>query len=127
VGAVPNVIEVSKEIMTDLSMYAVDHSLDGLTESEIEAKIQAEIEENNLSAMEKMRRDNPALNDAWEQIKTIRNLTEKQQKQIDGKPPWERHYYEIVEGVETTNETLKNAWDRYYLLKNLIVGVNKPS
>jgi len=102
-------------------------SLEGLTEEEIAAKIEAEMIENSLSAMEKIRRDNPALNDAWEQIKTIRNLTEKQQAQIDRKPAWERHYFEVVEGVETDNESLKDAWERYYLLKNLIVGTGGAS
>jgi len=98
----------------------VDHSFDNLTEEEIEAKIEAEIVENNMSDMEKLRRDNPALNDAWEQVKIVRNLTEKQQAQVDAKPAWERHYFEIVEGAETTNAVLKEAWDKYYFLKSLI-------
>jgi len=103
-----------------MSKDTVDHSFDGLNEAEIEAKIQIEIAENNMSEMEKLRRDNPALNDAWEQVKVVRNLTEKQQAQVDAKPAWERHYFEIVEGAETTNAALKEAWDRYYFLKSLI-------
>lgn len=93
-----------------------------LTEEEMEALIEAEMIEASMSELEKMRRDNPTLNDAWEQIKTIRALTETQQKQIDKKPSWERRYFEIVEGVETNNEALKAAWDQYYVLKMLATG-----
>jgi len=100
-------------------------SLEGLTEEEIEAKIQAEIEENSLSAMEKLRRDNPTLNDAWEQIKTIRALTETQQEAVDRRPSWERHYFELLEGVETDNQALKEAWNAYYVLKSLLTTGNK--
>jgi len=96
-------------------------SLNGLSEKEIEEKIQKEIEENNLSEMEKLRRDNPALNDAWEQIKIIRNLMQLQQ-QKESKPAWERAYREVLEGIETKNEALKEAWNKYYTLKKLLMG-----
>jgi len=95
---------------------------DGMSEAEISAAIDAEMIEANMSAMEKLRRDNPTLNDAWEQIKTIRALTEIQQKEIDAKPAWERRYFEIVEGIETDNKALAAAWDQYYTLKMLITG-----
>ena len=104
------------ELIDDESKY------DGMSVTEIEEAIEAEMAEDSLSALEKLRRDNPTLNDAWEQIKTIRALTEVQQKQIDAKPSWERRYFEIVEGVETTNEALRAAWDQYYTLKMLITG-----
>ena len=116
-GTISNSTKVGKRMSTKY-----DDSLDGLTAEEIDAKVQAEIVENSMGAMEKMRRDNPTLNDAWEQIKTIRGLSEEQQKDINKRPAWERHYFEIAEGIETSNEALKEAWDRYYLLKNLIVG-----
>ena len=103
------------------SMQDISESLDGLTEEEIEAKIQAEIAENSMTAMEKLRRDNPTLNDAWEQIKTIRGLTETQQKQENDRPPWMRSFFEIADGVETDNAALKEAWDQYYMLKNLLL------
>ena len=95
---------------------------DGMSVKEIEEAIEAEMAEDSLSDLEKLRRDNPTLNNAWEQIKTIRALTEKQQKQINAKPSWERRYFEILEGVETTNEALRDAWDQYYTLKMLITG-----
>lgn len=96
--------------------------VDGMSEDEITEAIEAEMIEESLSEMEKLRRDNPTLNDAWEQIKTIRNLTAKQQKQIDNKPAWERHYFEVLEGVETDNEALREAWNQYYTLKMLLKG-----
>lgn len=115
-GKISNSIKVGKEMIDSF-----DGSLDGLTEEEIEAKIRDEIEENNLSPMERLRKDNPSLNDAWEQIKTIRGLTEVQASEINKQPSWQRHYFEIAKGVETKNAALKEAWDRYYVLKNLIV------
>lgn len=95
-------------------------SLDGLTEEEITKKIEAELEENSLTEMEKLRRDNPTLNDAWEQIKTIRALTKITSVKEDKRPKWEQLYSELVEGVETDNAALRAAWDQYYTLKTLL-------
>lgn len=91
-----------------------------LTPEQLQEFIDREIRERSMSPLEKLRESNPALKEAWDQIKTIRALTEKQQAQIDAKPSWERRYFEIVEGVTTDNAALKEAWDRYYLLKRLI-------
>lgn len=93
---------------------------DGLTEDEIKEKIDAAMKEDSMSEMEKLRRDNPSLRDAWEQIKTIRALSEQVQEKIDSQPSWERHYFEIVEGVETNNAALRAAWDQYYTMKKLL-------
>ena len=102
-----------------MSTFDDGESLDGLTEEEINKKIAEEIEENSLSEMEKLRRDNPTLNDAWEQIKTIRALTEVNDEKKYKLPKWERLYNEMVEGVDTKNAALKEAWDQYYMLKKL--------
>lgn len=102
-------------------------NVDDLTDEEIKARVEEEMYENSLSAMEKMRRDNPTLNDAWEQIKTIRALTDSEEKALKGQPSWYRAFTEVADGAVTDNEALREAWNRYYLLKNLILGANSKS
>jgi len=100
-----------------------DSDLEGLTEEEVLAKIEAEMQEAALTKMEKYRRDNPSLNDAWEQIKTIRALTEPAPKTGEKRPKWERAYFDVVDGIDggaSQNEALKEAWNKYYMMKKLI-------
>jgi hypothetical protein len=92
-----------------------------MTEEEITAAIDAAMLEDSLTEMEKLRRDNPTLNDAWEQIKTIRALTNTTVLD-DKRPAWERAYYEVLEGAETSNTALREAWNQYYMLKRLLLG-----
>ncbi len=97
-----------------------DAFCEGKTEEEIKEAIAAAIAEENMSKLERMRRDNPAIQEAWDQIKTIRALTEKNEDVEDTRPAWERHYADIVNGVETNNEALREAWNRYYVIKTLM-------
>ncbi len=106
--------------MSNGTISNVDHSFDGLTEEEIEARIAKEMVENSMTEMEKLRRDNPTLNDAWEQIKMIRELSKMSHPKDDRRPGWQRAYDELVEGVTTDNAALRDAWDQYYTLKKLL-------
>lgn len=78
----------------------------------------------SLSEFEKFRKQNPTLNEAWEQIKLIRSLTEKHNP-ADNRPKWMKMYMDVANGVDTNNKALKEAWDRYYMIKNLILGSKK--
>ena len=93
-----------------------------LSPEQLQEFIDREIREQSMGPMEKLRENNPTLKDAWEKIKTIRALTAEQQADIDARPSWERAYFEILEGAETDNKALKQAWDEYYVLKTLIAG-----
>jgi hypothetical protein len=92
---------------------------EGKTEKEIQEAIDAAMVEDSLSNLEKFRRDNPPLQDAWDQVKTIRALTEKRDPN-DVMPKWQRNYNAIRDGIETDNEALRDAWNKYYVLKELL-------
>jgi len=96
-----------------------DATTEGMSEEEINAAIAEAMEEDSLSELDKLRRDNPALQDAWDQISTIRALTEVRKKN-DNRPNWQRSYDEIVDGVSGDNEALKEAWNKYYVMKTLL-------
>ena len=93
---------------------------EGKTEEEIKTAIDEAMAEESLSELERMRRDNPAIQEAWDQIQTIRALTEKHNPDEDNRPAWERKYLDMVNGVETQNEALREAWNKYYVIKTLM-------
>jgi len=92
---------------------------EGKTEEEIAAAIDEAMKEESLSELEIMRRDNPAIQEAWDQIKTIRALTEKDDPD-DTMPAWERKFNEVADGAHGNNEALREAWNKYYVIKTLM-------
>jgi len=82
---------------------------------------QEEDRRNRLSDIELLREDNPALADAWEQIKIIREtITANETKNCDATRTlsWEKMFY--ANANSGYYPELDEAWDRYYVLKGLL-------
>jgi len=117
---------MSKTITIEDYKRMTDEQLDelNLSDEELLELLEEALRDGSITAMERIRLQFPALKEAWEQIQVIRELTEKHDPD-DNRPKWEKAYANILEGVDGKNPAVREAWDRYYMLKNLILGADK--
>lgn len=65
---------------------------------------------------DKLRQDNPALMEAWQQIKAVRAAGT-----IDKELLERRHWTVASSGIVVDNAELRTAWERYDLIRALII------
>jgi len=87
-------------------------------EEELIAEVDQYIEEQSKTAFDRRMDKCPALKEAYEQIQIIRHLKGKTEN-TKGKPAWEVAYNRVLEGLDTQDPALKEAWDAFYTIKAL--------
>ncbi len=80
------------------------------------------IADAQITNFDKVIAETPALKDAYEKVKTIRALTEKNKPTIQLGTGWEflETFRNIEESATTENPALKEAWEAYYMIKALV-------